>query len=121
MQDCLLQLMQLLQFWDTKEFAMSITNNFIGTDVSLTDMSIQGYDSLGFNTWSLTQDVLQGQFTITTESPIPITSYSDNFTWAKYGHQILFCVELTTAKCQLTVKCNPSLNAMHCETLIAFL
>jgi hypothetical protein len=120
-QDCLLQLMQLLQFWDTKEFAMSITNNFIGTDVSLTDMTIQGYDSLGFNARSLTQDALQGQFTITTESLIPIMSYSDNFTWAKYGHHILFCGELTTVKCQLTVKCNPSLNSKHCETLITFL
>ncbi len=115
--------MQLLQFWDTKEFATSITNNFIGAIVSLTDMSIHGYNSMGFNTQSLTQDVLQGQFTITTESPIPIMSYSENFTWAKYGHHILFPGELTTttAKCQLTVKCNPSLNSMHCETLIAFL
>jgi hypothetical protein len=48
-------------------------------------------------------------------------SYGDNFTWAKYGHQILLCGELTTAKCQLTVKCNPSLNLTHCEILIAFL
>jgi hypothetical protein len=113
--------MQLLQFWDTKEFATSITKNFIGTDVSLAVMSIQGYNSLGFNTQSLAQDVLQGQFTITTESSIPIMSYSDNFTWAKYGHHILFCGELTTANCQLTAKCNPSLNSTHCETLIAFL
>jgi hypothetical protein len=84
-------------------------------------MSIQGYDSLGFNTRSLAQDVLQGQFTITTESPIPIMSYSNNFTWAKYGHHILFHGELTMAKCQLAVKCNPSLNSTYCETLIAFL
>jgi hypothetical protein len=80
MQDYLLQLMQLLKFLDTKKFATSITNNSIGTDVSLTDMSIQVYDSLGVNTQSLTQDVLQGQSTITIESPIPIISYSDNFT-----------------------------------------
>jgi hypothetical protein len=99
---------------------MSITHNFIGMDVSLTDMSIQGYNSLGFNTRSLTQDVLQGQFTITTESLIPIMSYSDNFTWVKYGHHILFRGELTMVKCQLTVKCNPSLNSTHGETLIAF-
>ncbi len=113
--------MQLLQFWDTTEFATSITNNFIGTDVSLADMSIQGYDSLGFNTQSLTQHVLQGQFTITTESPFPIMSYSDNFTWAKYKHHVLFHGELTTTKCQFTTECNPSLNLMHPETLIAFL
>jgi hypothetical protein len=96
-------------------------NNFIGMDVSLTDMSIQDYNSLGFNTRSLTQDMLQGQFTITTESLIPIMSHSDNFTWAKYGHHIQFRGELTTAKCQLTIECSPSLNSMHSETLIAFL
>ncbi len=38
----------------------------------------------------MTQDVHQGQFRITTEDPIPLMPYSDKFTWAKYGHFILY-------------------------------
>ena len=45
---------------------------------------------MGFNVKSMTHDVHQGQFTITTEDPIPLMPYSNRFTWAKYGHSKLY-------------------------------
>ncbi len=44
---------------------------------------------MGFNVKSMTQDVLQGQFTITTDDPILLMPYGNRYTWAKYGHFIL--------------------------------
>jgi len=90
MQDRVFQLLQLLQHDVTGDYSISLTNQFIGTDVVLNDLSISGYEDMGFNVKSMTQDVHQGQFTINTEDPIPLMSYSDRFTWAKYGHFILF-------------------------------
>jgi hypothetical protein len=44
---------------------------------------------MGFNIKSMTQDVVQGQFRINTDYPIPLMPYGDMYTWAKYGHHIL--------------------------------
>ena len=44
---------------------------------------------MGFNIKSMTQDVHQGQFTITTDDPIPLMPYGNRYTWGKYGHDIL--------------------------------
>ncbi len=85
MQDCVFQLLQLLQHDVTGDYSISLTNQFIGTDVILNDSFISGYENMGFALKSMTQDVHQGQFTITTEDPIPLMPYSD---WAKYGHFI---------------------------------
>ncbi len=74
----------------TGDYSISLTNQFIGTDVILNDSSISGYENMGFNINSMTQDVHQGQFTITTKDSIPLMSYRDRFTWAKYGHFILY-------------------------------
>ncbi len=90
MQDRVFQLMQLLQHDVTGDFSTSLTNQFIEIDVVLNDSSISGYEYMGFNVKWMTQDVHQGQFTITTENPIPLMPYSDRFTWAKYGHFILY-------------------------------
>ena len=90
MQDRVFQLMQLLQHDVTGDFSTSLTNQFIGIDVILNDSSISGYEYMGCNVKSMTQDVHQGQFTITTENPIPLMPYNDRFTWAKYGHFILY-------------------------------
>jgi hypothetical protein len=90
MQDRVFQLVQLLQHDVTRCYSITLTNQFIGTDVILNDSSISGYESMGFNTKSMTQDVQQGQFTITVDKPIPLMPYSDRFTWAKYGHHILY-------------------------------
>ena len=90
MQDRVFQFVQLLQHDVTRGYSFTLTNQFIGTDVILNDSSISGYESMGFNTKSMTQDVQQGQFTITVDNPIPLMPYSDRFTWAKYGHHILY-------------------------------
>jgi hypothetical protein len=50
---------------------------------------LNGYESMGFDVRSLTQDTDQEQFTITTQNPIPVALYDDRYTWAKYGHLIL--------------------------------
>jgi hypothetical protein len=55
----------------------------------LNDISISGYESMGFNTKLITQDVQQGQFTITVDNPILLMPDSDRLAWAKYGHHIL--------------------------------
>ncbi len=90
MQDRVLQVLQLLQHEETGDFSMSLTNQFIGIDVFLNDSSISpGYENMGFNVKSMTQDVHQGQFTITTDDPIPLMPYGNRYTWAKYGHFIL--------------------------------
>ena len=89
MQDRVLQLMQLIQYRTYGTFSTSITNHFIGVDVQLSKVSLNGYESMGFDVRSLTQDRDQEQFTITTQLPIPLAIYDDHFTWAKYGRLIL--------------------------------
>ena len=75
-------MLQLLQHDVTGDYSISLTNQFIGTEIILNDSSISGYENMGFNVNSMTQDVHQGQFTITTEDPFPLMPYSDRrFTW----------------------------------------
>jgi len=80
MQDCVLQLMQLIQYRNYGTFSTSITNHFIGVDVQSSKISLIGYESMGFDVRSLTQDRDQEQFTITTQMPIPLAIYDDRFT-----------------------------------------
>jgi len=80
MQDRVLQLMQLIQYQNYSTFFTSITNNFIGVDVQLGKMSLNGYESMGFDVRSLTQDRDQEQFTMTTQTPIPLAIYDDRYT-----------------------------------------
>lgn len=89
MQDRVFQVMQLIQFRKYSTFSTSITNNFIGVDVQLSKMSLNGYESMGFDVRSLTQDRDQDLFTITTQKPIPLAVYDDRYTWAKYGRLII--------------------------------
>jgi hypothetical protein len=49
MQDCLMQLLQLMQFWKTESFAVSLTNKVVGSDVKINQDSIDGYLGLGFD------------------------------------------------------------------------
>jgi len=89
---------------------------------------------MGFNTKSMTQDVEQGQFTITVDNPIPLMPYSDSFTWAKYGHHIPYSGIIPTNNSVAEVdKANQTnsyslvathdinLTATHRECLILFL
>ena len=72
MQDCILQIMQLIQFCHAFKFSVTITNNFIGNDVDITKWSLAGYEAMGFNVTPLTQDTDQNLFSFGTEYPIPV-------------------------------------------------
>jgi len=58
-------------------------------DVQLSKISLSGYELMGVDARSLTQDRDQEQFTITTQTPIPWAIYDDRYTWVKYGCLIL--------------------------------
>jgi hypothetical protein len=49
MQDHLMQLLQLMQFWKVESFSVILTNKFIGSDVIINQDSIDGYEALGFD------------------------------------------------------------------------
>ena len=78
MQDCVHQLMQLIQFWNIGNFETTITNSFIRHDVSLDTISWNGYKSMGFDIKQLTRDTEQDLLIITTNYPIPLTQYHDH-------------------------------------------
>ncbi len=79
MQDCSLQLMQLIQYWYVSLFSTIITNEFIGEDFNLRQHSMNGYEAMVFDVTQLTQDVEQSLFTIKTNMPIPMLVYGDPF------------------------------------------
>jgi hypothetical protein len=89
MQDCVRQIMQLIQFCHALKFSVTITNNFIGDNIGITKWSLAGYEAMGFDVTPLTQDTNQNLFSFGTEYPIPVVYYFDCYTWAKYGKIIL--------------------------------
>ncbi len=56
MQDCLLQLMQLIQYCHVSLFSTVITNHFIGEGFYLSQHYMDGYEAMGFDVTLLTQD-----------------------------------------------------------------
>ncbi len=114
-QDCLLQLMQLIQYYHVSLFSPVITNHFIGEDFYLSQHSIDGYEAMGFDVTKLTQDEEQSLFTIKTSMPIPMSVYGDSFQWAKYGHHIL------PSSLDLTSHNKARLHCTFRNTLIEFL
>jgi hypothetical protein len=64
MQDCLLQLLQLMQFWKTESFFLSLTNRVIGSDVKINQDSIHGYMGLGFDMSNFKEDGSDDVYTI---------------------------------------------------------
>jgi hypothetical protein len=56
MQDCLLQLMQLIPYCHVSSFSTVITNEFIGEGFLLSQHSMDGYEAMGFYVIQLTQD-----------------------------------------------------------------
>jgi hypothetical protein len=89
MQDPLLQLMQSTQYHHSSLFSTVITNEFIGEDFYLSQLSMDDYEAIGFDVTQSTQDEEQSLFTIKTNMPIPMVVYGDSFQWAKCGHHIL--------------------------------
>ncbi len=89
MQDCLFQLMQLIQYCHVALFSTVITNEFIGEEFHPSPNSLNGYEAMGFDVTQLTQDEEQSFCILKTNMPIPKLVYGDSFQWAKYGHHIL--------------------------------
>jgi hypothetical protein len=87
MQDRLLQLVQIYQYQAHKiKFLMIISNELVGVDITLNYSSCFGYNAMGFDTSTVTQDCdyMDDYFGITTHHPIPVLHYGNSFTWVKY-------------------------------------
>jgi hypothetical protein len=84
MQDWLLQLLQLMQFWTTESFSLKLTNTVIGSDVKINQDSIQGYMGLGFDMSNFNEDGSDAVYTFGMSMPICMVQYCDSFTWSKY-------------------------------------
>jgi hypothetical protein len=86
MLDRLLQLVQIYQYQAHKiKILMIISNELVGVDITLNYSSCFGYNVMGFDTSTVTQDRdnTDGYFRITTHHPIPVLQYGNSFTWAK--------------------------------------
>jgi hypothetical protein len=68
-----------------------ISNELVGVDITLNYSSCFGYNAMGFETSTVTQDWddTDGYFRIMTHRPIPVLQYGNPFTWAKYGYTVL--------------------------------
>ncbi len=84
MQDRLMQLLQLMQFWKTESFAASLTNKVIGSNVKTNQDSIDGYVGLGFDMSTFNEDGSSDVYTIGISMPIRMVQYRDSFSWSKY-------------------------------------
>jgi hypothetical protein len=84
MQDRLMQILQLMQFWKTESFAVSLTNKIIGSDVKINQDSIDGYFGLGFDMGTFNKDGSGDVYTIGISMPIPMVQYHDSFSWSKF-------------------------------------
>ena len=119
MQDCLLQLVQLMQFGKNQSFLLVLTNKFVGSEVILSHDSLNGYQALGFDVQALDVDVstskqnmMEDEFTIHTDMPICIVQFSDAFMWSKYSLHLFPSDVLTW---------NKSLNESFRKNIIGFL
>ena len=89
MQDRVLQLIQLIQFRVDTGWSVTVTNNFIGNDVKISSTSLAGFEMMGFNVKSFTQDSKQEKYYFTTDQPIPFPDCSYQYQWAKYGRTVI--------------------------------
>jgi hypothetical protein len=84
MQDCLMQLLQLMQFWKTESFVVNLMNKVIGSNVKINQDSIDGYVGLGFDMNTFNGDGSDDVYTIGISMPIRMVRYRDSFSWSKY-------------------------------------
>ncbi len=75
MQDRLMQFLQLMQFWKVESFAVSMTNKVIGSDVKISQDSIDGYEGLGFDISTFNEDGSDDVYTIGISMPICKVQY----------------------------------------------
>jgi hypothetical protein len=61
---------------------MIIFNELVGVDITLNYSFCFGYNAMGVDTSTVTQDRdnMDGYFGITTHRPIPVLQYGDSFT-----------------------------------------
>ncbi len=88
MQNCLIQLLQLMQYWKNKSFSLKLTNTVIGSDVKINQDSIHGYMGLGFDMSNFNEDSSGDVYTFGMSMPIRIVQYHDSFTWSKYSRHL---------------------------------
>ncbi len=69
---------------------------------------------MGFNIQSLTQAVVEGEFNVVTNDPIPLIEYGNSYSWAKYGHHIRHRGIIPIGGLvKLTAKLDSNLTAAH--------
>ncbi len=93
---------------------MIILNELVGVDITLNNSSRIGYNAMGFDTSTVTQDHdnTDGYFGITTHCPILVLQYGDSFTWAKYCYMVLHPDMIHQLK--------PGQDNSYCNTLRSF-
>jgi hypothetical protein len=94
---------------------MIILNELVGVDITLNYSSCFGYNAMGFDTSTVTQDHdnMDGYFGITTHHPIPVLQYGDSFTWEKYCYMVLHPDMIRQLK--------PGQDTSYCNSLRSFL
>ncbi len=85
MQDRLMQLLQLMHFWKTESFVVSLMNKVIYSNVKINQDSIDGYVGLGFDMNTFNGDGSDDVYTIGISMPICMVQYCDSFSWSKYA------------------------------------
>jgi hypothetical protein len=88
MQDCIIQLLQLMKFWKTESFSLSLTNTVIGSDVKTNQDSIHGYMGLGFDMSNFNEDGSDDVYTFGISMPIHMFQYHDSFSWSNYSRRL---------------------------------
>jgi hypothetical protein len=115
MQDRLIQLLQLMQFWKTEYFSLSLTNTVIGSDVKINQDSIHGYMGLGFDMSYFNEDGSVDVYTFGISMPICMVQYHDSFTWPKYS-SCLFPNDLSRMISEMN-----NLDELFCQNMTEFL
>ncbi len=94
---------------------MIISNELVGVDITLNYSSCFGYNVMGFDTSTVTQDHddRDDYFGIMTHRPIPVLQYGDYFTWPKYGYMVLHPDMIYNLK--------PGQDTSYCNALMSFL
>jgi hypothetical protein len=116
MQNRLLQLVQIYQYQAQKiKFLMKISNELVGVNITLNYSSCFGYNAMGFDTPTVTQDRdnMDAYFGIKTHCPIPVLQYGNSFTWAKYCYMVL--------QPDMIHKLKPIQDTSYCNALRPFL
>ncbi len=88
MQDCLIQLLQLMQYWKNESFPLKLTNTVIGSDVKINQDSIHGYMGFGFDMSNFNEDSSGDVYTFGISMPICMVQYHDSFTRSKYSRRL---------------------------------